>query len=225
MVQAARFAHSGRAKARPLTKRYAFKENTLSRDNWKELNRLRLKAFSSATHETLQQKYALLLAVRITELCQDSYELINNNRLASTPIIMRSALESYIDLKCILNDASHIKKMNDSFENYKNNTQKKNNIFEKFKSVGEVETYNGLYSHLCRSSHGNIDSLVRDHAFGDAISIGHSSPPLLARQYMNQIIALAATAMIEALSFINYQKDLVLEIQEIQKLAGAGEYA
>jgi hypothetical protein len=197
----------------------------LNSDSWKKLNHLRVKALSSVTHETQQQKYALLLAVRITELCQDSCELIKNNRLSSVPIIMRSALESYIDLKCIINDASHIKQMNESFDNFKNKITTKGKISQKFKSAGEEETYTGLYRYLCRSAHGNIESLVRDHTIDGTISIGQNPPPQLARQYINQTIALAATAMIEALSSVDHPKDLMLEFQKIQNLAGAGEYA
>lgn len=197
----------------------------MSRDCWEELNRIRFKVFSSASHETQQQKYILLLAVRITELCQDSCELIRKNRPASVPIIMRSALESYIDLRCIIDDANHISKMNESFKHFKEQVKPKDKVFDKFKSAGEVSTYNGFYSFLCRSSHGNIESLVRDHTIDGVISIGHNPPAQQIQQYTNQIIALAASAMIDALSFVDFPQDLIFEIQKIQKLASTGEYA
>lgn len=198
---------------------------------WSSLNQLRLEAFKNILYKNLQEKYVALLMTRVTELCHDAFELIQLNRIASVPIIMRSALESYVDLMCLIRNPGHIEEMNQSFDNYiskiSGKSPKKNElkIWGKFKLAGESESYNNFYAFLCRSAHGNIETLVRDHAIGDAISIGHSSSAESLMLYLNQTIALASTSLIEGLSFLGFKEDQLSGIKEIQHISGLGKYA
>ncbi len=94
------------------------KGDWLNSSHWKELEIIRLKAFSKIHHKSLEEKYVVVLMTRVTELCQDAFELIELKRNASIPIILRSAVESYIDLRCVLKDKKHIYEMNNSYQNY-----------------------------------------------------------------------------------------------------------
>ncbi|MFY8272749.1 DUF5677 domain-containing protein [Pseudoalteromonas sp. SSDWG2] len=204
----------------------------MSHATWKELNQLRYDAFSTIFHESLQEKYVALLMTRVTELCHDAIELIEHNRYASVPIIMRSALESYVDLMCLIKDPEYIKEMNKSFEiyNLKVNGQKHSKkelkkIWEKFSLAEESVTYNGLYADLCRSAHGNIETLIRDHSIEEKISIGHKLSLSSEKLYLNQIITLAATSLVEGLQFLKHTGVTLDKIIKIQGLAGSANYA
>ncbi|WP_392340401.1 DUF5677 domain-containing protein [Moritella marina] len=60
-----------------------------------------------------------LLMTRVSELCQDALLLLDNDRVASVPILLRSALESYVDLICLINNADYVEEMNKSFDFHK----------------------------------------------------------------------------------------------------------
>ncbi|QFI37933.1 hypothetical protein FR932_08755 [Moritella marina ATCC 15381] len=57
--------------------------------------------------------------MRVSELCQDALLLLENDRVASVPILLRSALESYVDLMCLINNADYVEEMNKSFDFHK----------------------------------------------------------------------------------------------------------
>lgn len=120
---------------------------------WKELVHIKDTALKSLSYNNQQQKFALLLVVRVTELCEDVMNLIEINRFASVPIILRSALESYIDLKLVTNSGNHCSVMRDSFNNYfskKTGSGRKKDvkIYDKFEAADKTELYNGLYCEL-----------------------------------------------------------------------------
>lgn len=200
-------------------------------DKWLRISRLQFEAFSEVEHYDLQQKYVLLLATRVTELCSDAYELCTRGRVASVPIIMRSALESYIDLMCTKFSSSHVEEMNKSFEIYKakmaGETVKNDSlkIWQKFKLAGEEDLYSGFYADLCRSAHGNLETLIRDHTVGDAISLGHRPDLPIVSLYSNQIIGIATTALVEALELVKFEGTQLRQLKVIQEQSGAGEFA
>ena len=200
-------------------------------DKLLRISRLQFEAFSEIKHHDLQQKYVLLLATRVTELCSDAYELCTRDRVASVPIIMRSALESYIDLMCTILSSDHVEEMNKSFEIYKakraGEKVKDNNlkIWEKFNLAREKDLYSGFYTYLCRSAHGNLETLLRDHTVGNAISLGHRPDLSMVSLYRNQIIGLATTALVEALAFVKFEGTQLKQLKLIQEQSGAGEYA
>jgi len=199
---------------------------------WEDLNTIRLEAFSNIFHENKQEKYVALLMTRVSELCQDSLLLLQEKRVASAPIVLRSALESYVDLMCVINDVSFIDQMNKSFDFLKAkingesvNFRELKSISKKFELAGEVDTYSGFYAHLCRSSHGNLEMLINFHAVGERISIGHSPNPDEIKILENQSVALAATALIEGLKFLGKFEKQISNLEHIQKCAGNGKYA
>lgn len=206
------------------------KYSRLNQKIWMEINASRDEAFGCIKHETLQQKYVLLLTTRVTELCNDAAELINLERIASVPILLRSALESHIDLIGTINSTNYINEMNLSFDTYKvkPSGQKPEGrpmkIWDKFKLANESLTYNSFYSYLCRSAHGNIETLIRDHSVQGNISIGHSPSQSDVNLLMNQAIALSVTSLIKTLQFFSFTEDQLANLVTIQKSAGDGEY-
>ena len=76
-------------------------------DDWIGLLKFRDEKFKSLSHSNLQEKYILALSIRVTELCLDAVILLNNHRMTSVPIVLRSALESYADLQCCIKDTNH----------------------------------------------------------------------------------------------------------------------
>ncbi|ROS66356.1 DUF5677 domain-containing protein [Vibrio crassostreae] len=198
---------------------------------WGELNEVRLDAFSKIIHENKQEKYVALLMTRVSELCYDVLLLLQECRIASAPIVLRSCLESYVDLMCVINDADYISEMNKSFNFHKTkvkgekvNFRELMAISKKFELAGESDIYNGFYAHLCRSSHGNIEMLINFHAVGERISIGHKPKKEEIKNLENQSIALAATALIEGLRFLGKFDTHIDKLEGIQKLAGSGKY-
>jgi hypothetical protein len=199
---------------------------------WEDLNTIRLESFSNIFHESKQEKYVALLMTRVSELCQDSLLLLKEKRVASAPIVIRSALESYVDLMCVINEVSYIDEMNKSFDFHKTKVKGERvkfrelmSISKKFEIAGEVDTYSGFYAHLCRSSHGNLEMLINFHSVGELISIGHTPNPNKIKMLENQSVALAATALIEGLKFLGQFEKLTDKLDHIQKCAGNGKYA
>ncbi len=169
---------------------------------------------------------------RVTELSQDTLLLLKENRIASAPIILRSALESYVDLMCVINEVNYIDEMNKSFDFYKTKTTGKKvnfrelmSISKKFELAGEVDIYNGFYSHLCRNSHGNLEMLINFHSVGEQISIGHNPKEDEVKTLENQTIALSATALISGLKFFGGFESQIVQLEHIQQCAGSGKYA
>ncbi|TMO84681.1 DUF5677 domain-containing protein [Pseudoalteromonas spongiae] len=57
---------------------------------------------------TERDGFLLLLFVRINSLCDEFMFLVENRRLVSAPIVLRSILEAWLDFHCLLDDASYI---------------------------------------------------------------------------------------------------------------------
>ncbi|ATC84391.1 DUF5677 domain-containing protein [Pseudoalteromonas agarivorans] len=198
---------------------------------WDEINAIRFDAFSKIHYKNKQEKYAALLMTRVSELCQDSHLLLKENRIASAPIILRSALESYVDLMCVIKDIDYIDEINKSFDFYKKkvkgeqvNLRELLSIKKKFELADELGIYNGFYAHLCRNSHGNVEMLVNYHAVGENISIGHTPDLNEVKTLENQAIALTASALISGLKLLGKFDSQINLLEHIQKRAGSGKY-
>ena len=62
-----------------------------------------------------QEKLVLVLLVRIVEFSQDCFTLLNANRITSVPIIQRSAVETFLDMKCMIRDKDYEKSMQNEY--------------------------------------------------------------------------------------------------------------
>lgn len=182
------------------------------------LLKFRDEKFKSLSHSNLQEKYILALSIRVTELCLDAVILLNNHRMSSVPIVLRSALESYADLQCCIKDISHPDAMtkaqywrfyefhkhvkSDAAEEYKK-LGKKLSVWDRFKKSELVELYNGYYSVLSMYSHGNVGALV-EHSVGGQVLLGFAFDDEKSSQYFDQAINLVALSIKDTLLFYNF---------------------
>ncbi len=194
-----------------------------SSEAWKDFEEVKRLNLQLVKFENMQQKTAVLLLVRVTELCSETMLLVNQGCICSAPIILRSALESYIDMSCVIKSERHLDEMRGSFQGYQSKKEgKKRNlqpmsIESKFKFAGKLEAYRGIYADLCLSAHGSIAIAVADHAAGNDVSVGHEADPVRKRLYLNHIIFLASTALIECLTFLGFidsQEEGLIKIKQ-----------
>jgi len=187
-------------------------------DDWVGLLKFRDEKFMSLSHSNLQEKYILALSLRVSELCLDAVILLNNRRMTSVPVVLRSALESYADLQCCIIDASHPDAMtkaqywrlyelhkhinSDTAEEHKK-LGKKLSVWDRFKKSELVELYNGYYSALSMHSHGNVGALV-ENAVGEQILLGSAYDDEKSLQYFDQAINLVALSIRDALVFYRF---------------------
>ena len=187
-------------------------------DDWVGLLKFRDEKFKSLSHSNLQEKYILALSIRVTELCLDAVILLNNRRMSSVPIVLRSALESYADLQCCIRDVKHPDAMtkaqywrlyelhkhvkSDTAEEYKKRG-KKLSVWERFKKSELVELYNGYYSVLSMYSHGNVGALV-ESSDGEQVLLGSTYDDEKSLQYFDQAINLVALSIKDTLVFYNF---------------------
>ncbi|MGR2993201.1 DUF5677 domain-containing protein [Vibrio vulnificus] len=201
----------------------------MSDDKWDKLRAIQIKVFQQVMHENIQQKYVLLLATRVMELSQDAYFLCCVNRVSSVPVLMRSALESYVDLQCVKNDEGYVQEMNQSVQCYMDELQggkyvRNPSVWGRFKKAGEKHRYR-FYTSLCRSTHGNLESLIRDHTINGEVSLGHEHCADDIRLYKNQLVEISVSALIAAFAFIGFKGPLLNELQTIHSEAASGKYA
>ncbi|EMC4027106.1 hypothetical protein VDT04_003417 [Vibrio cholerae] len=133
-------------------------------------------------------KFVLAYWARVNSLCSEIMVLIKNGCYTSIPIIMRSSLESLVDLRCLIIDSSyieqvfaaeskseykHMKQYSDSNPYYLGSSsirkesldklkpvKRSLDIADKFKKAGCEELYSTVYNQLCRHAHGNITALA-----------------------------------------------------------------
>lgn len=193
-------------------------------DDWVGLLKFRDEKFKPLSHSNLQEKYILALGVRVTELCLDAVTLLNNCRTSAVPVVLRSALESYVDLKCCVNDISHPEAMTKAqywrfYEFYKNvgsasaevykKRGKKLSVWERFKKSELVELYNGYYSVLSMHSHGNVGALVESGSKNEMVSLGSVYDAEKSLQYFDQALVLVALAIEDVLVFYNFDSESI----------------
>lgn len=187
-------------------------------DDWIGLLKFRDEKFKSLSHSNLQEKYILALSIRVTELCLDAVILLNNHRMTSVPIVLRSALESYADLQCCIKDTNHPDAMtkaqywrlyelhkhvkSDTAEEHKKRG-KKLSVWERFNKSELVELYNGYYSVLSMYSHGNVGALV-ENSVGEQVLLGSAFNDEKSLQYFEQAINLVALSIKDTLVFYNF---------------------
>ncbi|MEZ9233982.1 DUF5677 domain-containing protein [Shewanella sp. 10N.286.52.A9] len=192
-------------------------------DDWVGLLKFRNEKFKSIKHNNLQEKYILALSIRVSELCLDAVILLNNRRISSVPVILRSALESYVDLQCCIRDVNHPSFMtkaqhwrlyelhkhinSGAAEEYKK-LGKKLSVWERFKKAELVELYNAYYSYLSMHSHGNVGALA-ENSDGEKVILGSAYDDEKSLQYFDQAINLVALSIKDVLVFYHFDSDSI----------------
>ncbi|API87296.1 DUF5677 domain-containing protein [Francisella uliginis] len=75
---------------------------------WDKFILTRDKLFSDIKFKNQKEKFILVLEARINSLTEELLFLARNSRYTSSQILMRSTIETYIDLKCLVQDDSFI---------------------------------------------------------------------------------------------------------------------
>jgi hypothetical protein len=75
---------------------------------WDKFILARDKLFSDIKFKNQKEKFILVLEARINSLTEELLFLARNSRYTSSQILMRSTIETYIDLKCLVQDDSFI---------------------------------------------------------------------------------------------------------------------
>ncbi|EGR2919312.1 hypothetical protein DMW38_24180, partial [Vibrio parahaemolyticus] len=190
-------------------------------DDWVGLLQFRDEKFASLVHDNLQEKYIIALAIRVTELCLDAVVLLNNHRISSVPIVLRSALETFADLQCCIKDKSHPEAMtkaqyqrlydlqkhieSDKVQEYKK-LGKKLSVWDRFKKADLVELYNGYYSILSMYAHGNVGALIESNSKDSQVLLGSAYDDEKLLQFFEQAINLAALSIRDSLEFLGVDK-------------------
>lgn len=200
--------------------------------HWLELLKIRENTFSKLKYQNQDEQCIILLAVRVTELCIDAIRLLEEDRSASCPIILRSAIESYINLKNILQDARHINTMQQSFNfemsrvfksidpsaaaHYAKLGNKKGpTLSQLFNNVGKSEIYEMLYAILCLHSHGNLGALVPSHCINGKILLGTEMESEFIALNTGIIVSLFAFTLKDALIKFNSDQKTIQSIDAI----------
>ncbi len=110
--------------------------------SWDKFVSLRNSKLENINYTNESEMFVLVLFARINALCNEILYLVKNNMTASSEIILRSVLESYIDLKCLVDDPSYIDVIYQSereqdIKYYKNRSS--NNPYNRNISKEEVE--------------------------------------------------------------------------------------
>ena len=202
-------------------------------DLWENVQRIEDESLSEIVYEVDRVKYVLVLLVRIVELSRDCFILLNEHRIASVPIIQRSALETFLDMKCMIKDEAYEVVMQNEYNNYmaglsatledgeekkyleRVKETKKINIQGKFRKADELPLYKNFYKSLTRHAHGNLDRVVVDHTKNGNIIFNLEPSPERFLLTLNQVIALKAEALKECLSFLENKDEYVSELSTI----------
>lgn len=199
-------------------------------ENWVSLLKLRESEFDGLEYSTLQEKYVLLLATRISELCLDAVLLLNQNRISSAPIILRTALESYADLCSCIVDSTHCEEMTKSLywqlHEVSNGVDKKRSeyyksigkflpVSKRFSKAGLSGLFNGYYKALSLHSHGNLSSLIEFHSEDNNAYLGTISEDGKTIQFFEQATNLLALCLRDTWKFFSVSEQGVLQAQRI----------
>ncbi|AJI47825.1 hypothetical protein IB633_03730 [Francisella philomiragia] len=75
---------------------------------WYDFILERNRLLSNISFKSQKEKFILVLEARINSLTEELLFLARNSRYTSSQILMRSIIETYIDLKCLVQDDSFI---------------------------------------------------------------------------------------------------------------------
>ncbi len=179
-----------------------------------------------------RSKFILALYARINSLCEETLTLVSNGCYVSPQILMRSTLESYVDLRCLIKDenyvncifaaeaeAEHKNLSHYSSENpYYQGTQpvssskleelkieksKGLNIYERFKKAECGDLYRTVYNNLCRYTHGNISALASKNFENDKVVISRKISNADLLFILSSTINIALSSSIDVLEYFS----------------------
>ncbi|MCL2918168.1 DUF5677 domain-containing protein [Shewanella litorisediminis] len=199
-------------------------------ENWVSLLKLRESELDGLEYNTLQEKYILLLTTRISELCLDAVLLLNQNRISSAPVILRTALESYADMISCIEDSAHCEDMTQSLywqlheiskgvdkerSDYYKSIGKFLPVNKRFSKAGLSDLFNGYYKALSLHSHGNLSSLIEFHSKDNNAYLGTISEDDKTIMFFEQAVNLLALCLRDTWKFFNVSQQGIQQAQAI----------
>ncbi|MDP2560878.1 DUF5677 domain-containing protein [Psychrobium sp. 1_MG-2023] len=199
-------------------------------EDWVGLLKIREDKLPKIKYETVQQKYVLFLASRVSELCLDAVILLNNQRVSGVPVILRTALESYADFLACIKESEHTKEMTDSLywqlhelhketdkekSNYYKNKGEYSSVKKRFNKAGLQDLFNGYYKALSLHSHGNLSALIEFHSKDNSVYLGSLSDDEKLLMFFDQAINFLALILKDTFEFFKLPKSDLLEPQRV----------
>jgi len=203
---------------------------------WSDYVALRSPSLEKLNFYDQRSKFVLVLYARINALCDETLLLVTNHRYASTQILMRSTLESYVELLCLIKDEKFLESIyaaeadsefkhlsfysaentyyrgskeasQNELDALKSEKSKVINIYERFKKAGCEELYRTVYNMLCRFTHGNITALASKNFENNAIVISRKCSKSDLLFTLSSTINIALSSLIKVLEFFNVHEN------------------
>ncbi len=179
-----------------------------------------------------RSKFVLALYARINSLCEETLILVSNGCYVSPQILMRSTLESYVDLRCLIKDENYINCIfaaeadsehkhlshyssenpyyrgsqpvsSSKLEELKVEKSKGLNIYERFEKAECGDLYRTVYNNLCRYTHGNISALASMNFENDKVVISRKIRNADLLFILSSTINIALSSSIDVLEYFS----------------------
>ena len=158
---------------------------------------------------------------------------------------MRSSLETYVDLQCLVDDANyldviknveidkeikylkHYSTDNNYYSQLDANEQrleelKKNfdpkkclNIFQRFEKANEVDAYRTVYNKLCLFSHGNFSALASDNFKNGHVVLNVVPEDPTMEFILSGTLRAAIGATLEILAYFNNEEKILKPFKDL----------
>jgi hypothetical protein len=190
-----------------------------------------------------RSKFILALWARINSLCEETIVLVKSDCFVSPQILMRSTLESFVDLRCLISDEDYVKnimaaqadsmyknlnKHSESnpyykgitkanpkhIENLKEEKTNSINIFERFKKAGCEDLYSTVYNTLCRYTHGNISALASKNFENDRVVMTAKISDADLLFILSSTINVGISSTHDVLSFYNTSESVLVKCMD-----------
>lgn len=213
-------------------------------DQWDEFVILRDAQINETKFRTEQDKFVLALFARINTISNDIVTLAKLKQFSSSRILMRSAIETFVDLKCLVDDSEYLEYMKNaelaSEIKYRNHfslnnkyyseeygekkmldqlkaafdSSKNLNAFQRFEKAGEIDAYRTVYNNLCLFSHGNISAMASDNFENGHIVLNRIPEDTTLKFIMSGTIKLAIGATLETLAYFKNEEAILKPFED-----------
>jgi len=217
-------------------------------EQWDKFVSLRDAQINGAKFEKEQDKFVLALFARINSISNDIITLAKANQFSSSRILMRSALETYVDLKCLVDDPEYLEAIKSAeleqkikyLKHYSSDNEyyskqdadrqrleelKKNsdsskclNIFQRFEKAEELDAYRTVYSNLCLFSHGNISALASDNFKNGHVILNAFPDDATVKFIMSGTVNVAIAATVETLAYFDHEEKIIKPFKDFLEL-------
>lgn len=192
-----------------------------------------------------QDKIVLALFARINSISYDIITLARAKQFSSTRILMRSALESFVDLRCLVGDPEYLVAMKNAeldqqirhLKHYSSDNRyyssmdadkeklkelggsfdrkKSINIYDRFKKADALDVYPTVYNKLCLFSHGNISALASDNFENGHVVLNKFPDDITIEYIMSSTVRTAIASSIEVSAYFDHEEKIVKPFKDL----------